>query len=81
MQQLLTENESVKKELAEARVLIEKLQQAADQQQQQQHYALYDNTNASNDRMDYHEENEGLGQSRHAPSKNDMPAVEQKIRQ
>ncbi|KAG2217957.1 hypothetical protein INT45_001391 [Circinella minor] len=28
--------------------------------------------------MDYHEENKGLGQSRYAPSKNDMLAVEQK---
>ena len=48
MQQLLAENESVKKELTEARVLINKLQQAADQQQQQKYYPLMNIYNSLN---------------------------------
>ena len=84
MQQLLAENESVKEELAEARALIQKLQQAMDQQQQQQQqqYPLYDDDDiTSKDGMDYHDDHYGLGHSHHAPSKKEMPAMEEKVRQ
>ena len=64
VQQLLAEKEAFKKELEEARVLIQQLQKektATDQPQQQQ-YPLYD------ENIDYYNDEQGLGHSQHAPS-------------